>query len=55
MDEPIKLMLTSLQEDVREVLRHIRIPMQFINGREDEICTQETVAFLKENSKCLIY
>ena len=35
------------KEDLREVLKKVRIPLQFINGREDEICTKETVAFLK--------
>ena len=36
------------KEDLREVLKKVRVPVQFINGREDEICTKETVAFLKE-------
>ena len=35
-------------EDLREVLRTIPIPMQFINGRGDEICTPQTVEFLQE-------
>ena len=38
------------KEDLREVLKKIHIPVQFINGREDEICTKETVDFLKELS-----
>jgi len=38
------------KEDLREVLKNIKIPMQFINGREDEICNRETVAFLKKIS-----
>ena len=38
------------KEDLREVLRKVHVPVQFINGREDEICTKETVAFLKELS-----
>ena len=38
------------KEDLREVLKKVHVPMQFINGREDEICTKETVAFLKELS-----
>ncbi|MBN1869138.1 MAG: alpha/beta hydrolase [Candidatus Omnitrophica bacterium] len=38
------------KEDLREVLKRVHVPMQFINGREDEICTKETVAFLKELS-----
>src|SRR3989338_7527443 len=35
------------QEDLREVLKNVRVPIQFINGRDDEICTPQTVAFLK--------
>lgn len=35
------------QEDLREVLKKVHVPVQFINGREDEICTKDTVAFLK--------
>lgn len=38
------------KEDMREVLQKIKIPLQFINGREDEICNKETVAFLKKLS-----
>jgi len=38
------------KEDLREVLKKVHVPVQFINGREDEICTKETVAFLKELS-----
>ncbi|MCK5014057.1 MAG: alpha/beta fold hydrolase [Candidatus Omnitrophica bacterium] len=38
------------KEDLREVLKKVRVPVQFINGREDEICNKETVAFLKELS-----
>lgn len=38
------------KEDLREVLKRVHVPVQFINGREDEICTKETVAFLKELS-----
>ena len=34
------------KEDLRDVLKKIKIPLQFINGREDEICNRETVAFL---------
>ena len=37
-------------EDLREVLRDIKIPLQFINGREDEICDKATVAFLQKIS-----
>ncbi len=36
------------KEDLREALKTVHVPLQFINGREDEICTKETVAFLKE-------
>jgi pimeloyl-[acyl-carrier protein] methyl ester esterase len=38
------------QEDLREVLKKVHVPIQFINGREDEICNKATVAFLKELS-----
>lgn len=37
-------------EDLREVLRGIKIPLQFINGREDEICDKATVEFLQKIS-----
>jgi len=36
------------QEDLREVLKKVRVPVQFINGRDDEICNKEMVAFLKK-------
>jgi len=36
------------EEDLRHVLATIKVPVQFINGREDEICTQDTVKFMKE-------
>lgn len=35
------------QEDLREVLKKVHVPIQFINGRDDEICTPQTVAFLQ--------
>lgn len=35
------------QEDLREVLKKVHVPIQFINGRDDEICTKETVEFLR--------
>ena len=35
------------REDLRHVLMRIKIPIQFINGKEDEICTRDTVKFLK--------
>jgi len=38
------------KEDLCEVLKRIKIPLQFINGREDEICSKETVVFLKKLS-----
>jgi pimeloyl-ACP methyl ester carboxylesterase len=38
------------KEDLREVLKRVHVPLQFINGREDEICTKETVAFLQKLS-----
>ncbi len=36
------------QEDLREVLKEVRVPIQFINGQDDEICNKEIVAFLKK-------
>jgi pimeloyl-[acyl-carrier protein] methyl ester esterase len=36
-------------EDLRDVLAKIKVPVQFINGREDEICRAETVAFLHKS------
>lgn len=36
------------QEDLRAVLKKVHVPIQFINGRDDEICTRATVEFLKE-------
>jgi len=38
------------KEDLREVLKEMKIPIQFINGREDEICSRATVAFLRKLS-----
>ena len=38
------------KEDLREVLKKIKIPVQFINGREDEICTSATVVLLHKLS-----
>lgn len=38
------------REDLREVLKGVKVPIQFINGREDEICTKETVAFMRKLS-----
>jgi len=35
--------------DLREVLKRIHVPVQFINGREDEICRAETVEFLQKS------
>ncbi|MBI5149990.1 MAG: alpha/beta fold hydrolase [Candidatus Omnitrophica bacterium] len=37
------------QEDLREVLKTVHVPIQFINGRDDEICTKETVEFLRKS------
>jgi len=36
-------------EDLREVLKKIKVPVHFINGREDEICRAETVEFLQKS------
>jgi len=38
------------KEDLREVLKKVKVPIQFINGREDEICNRETIKFLKKLS-----
>ncbi len=38
------------KEDLREVLKKVNVPVQFINGREDEICCKEAVVLLKELS-----
>ena len=53
IDMPMRQALTEYldileREDLREVLKRVHVPLQFINGREDEICTKETVAFLKK-------
>jgi pimeloyl-[acyl-carrier protein] methyl ester esterase len=55
IDMPMRQALTEYldileTEDLREVLKRVHVPVQFINGREDEICTQETVKFLKKIS-----
>ena len=34
-------------EDLREVLRNINVPVQFINGTHDEICTLKSVEHIK--------
>ena len=35
------------QEDLRHVLKDMRLPVQIINGFEDQICTRETVAYIQ--------
>jgi pimeloyl-[acyl-carrier protein] methyl ester esterase len=35
------------QEDLREVLKKIKLPIQFVNGKGDQICTQESVMMLR--------
>lgn len=36
------------QEDLREVIKSIKdLPIQFINGAEDTICSQEAIAYVK--------
>jgi len=35
------------QEDLREVLRGVSVPLQIINGRDDEICSEETVEYMR--------
>ena len=36
------------QEDLRDVLKTVAVPVQFINGRGDQICDASTVSFLRE-------
>lgn len=36
------------EEDLREVLRGLKIPLQFINGSDDTICNQETLSYLRQ-------
>lgn len=55
IDMPMRKALTEYldileKEDLREVLRKVNVPIQFINGREDTICNRETVVLLKELS-----
>ncbi len=52
-DVPIKPALVEYldvleTEDLREVLKAVEVPMQFINGRCDEICTQDTVKYIQK-------
>ncbi len=35
-------------EDLREALKSVSVPVQFINGTHDPICNMDTVKFLKE-------
>ncbi len=36
------------QEDLRQIIKEIKgIPLQFINGEEDTICTKEAIEYLK--------
>lgn len=53
-DVPMKQALAEYldileHEDLRFVMKDISVPMQIINGEEDEICTVDTVSYLKEN------
>jgi len=36
------------KEDLRDLLKGIDLPLQFINGDQDTICNQEAVLYLKE-------
>ena len=38
------------QTDLREVLKNCQLPMQYINGTEDAICTRSTVQYLQSVS-----
>lgn len=51
-DVPLKPALTEYldiieHEDLRDILKGVRIPVQFINGTEDEICNVEAVKELR--------
>lgn len=37
------------EEDVREIFKGISIPLQFINGTEDYICSLKSIEYLKQN------
>ncbi|MCA9407609.1 MAG: alpha/beta fold hydrolase [Candidatus Omnitrophica bacterium] len=50
--KPIKKALAEYlsimeKEDLRQELRKVTVPMQFINGREDQICCAKTTAYLQ--------
>ena len=48
MKQALSEYLDVLEEsDLREVLKHCAVPMQYINGTEDAICTRETVEYLR--------
>lgn len=52
-DVPVKPALVEYldvleSEDLRDVLKRVNVPMQFINGRRDEICTPETVKYIQK-------
>ena len=36
------------EEDLTSVLSNVRVPVHFINGREDNICSYQAINFLKE-------
>ena len=50
---PLKPALTEYldiieHEDLRSILKKVHVPIQFINGTEDEICNVEAVKHMKE-------
>ncbi len=52
-DVPMKQALAEYldileQEDLRPVMEKFNLPLQVINGEDDEICTVETVSYIKE-------
>ncbi len=50
--EALQEFLTMLeQEDLREIFKEIRIPIQFMNGEEDYICSQQAAEAFH---KCLL-
>ena len=38
------------QEDLREVLKTVNVPLLFINGYEDQICHRDTITLMRKLS-----
>jgi pimeloyl-[acyl-carrier protein] methyl ester esterase len=43
------------KEDLRHILPGINVPLQFINGSGDEICTPATVEYIRKIAPCARY